>query len=220
MSSGLLLQNHLRLEKQLSKPVIVLGGGGHASVLVEILLLNSMKIVGVSDPGLEKGKLIFDDIPVINDDMIIDDYSANSIKLVNGVGPSTKSKNRNSLNKKFVELGYEFSSVIHPLSLIAKSAILETGSQVMSGAIIQSGSNIGFNTIINTGSVIDHDCTLGNNNHIAPGAVLCGSVSTGSDVFIGAGATIIENLSIGDGALVAAGATLRKNLEANEVYYG
>lgn len=204
----------------MNKPVIILGGGGHASVLVDILRLNSVQIIGVSDPAFQEGELIFRDIPVISDEVIIEKYKNNKVSLINGIGPSPRSQHREIINEKFIDLGYEFSSVIHPSALIAKSAFLESGSQIMAGVIIQSRSTVSQNSVINTGSVIDHDCFIGKYSHIAPGAVICGNVKTGSSVFIGAGATVIENLSLDDKALVAAGTTLRKNLLKEEKYYG
>jgi len=204
----------------LNKPVIILGGGGHASVLVDILRLNSVEIIGVSDPAYLKGELVFGDIPVINDEVILEKYSYNKVSLINGIGPSPKSRRREIINEKFIDVGYEFSSVIHPSALIAKSALLESGAQIMAGVIIQSRSTVSQNSVINTGAVIDHDCFIGKYSHIAPGAVICGNVNAGSSVFIGAGATVIENLSLEEGALVAAGTTLRKNLLKEEIYYG
>tara|TARA_B100000674_G_scaffold357657_1_gene300655 strand:- start:1401 stop:2021 length:621 start_codon:yes stop_codon:yes gene_type:complete len=204
---------------QLSKPVILLGGGGHASVVVEILRLNKVEIIGVSDLS-QQDKIIFEDIPVLDDDEIITKYKTNKVRLVNGIGPSTKSFNRQIINAKFIELGYEFLSAVHPSAIISKSAILEDGCQIMAGVIIQSRSTIGKNSVINTGATIDHDASIGEYCHVAPGAVICGSVFTGSNVFIGAGATVIENLSLGDKSLVAAGTTLRRNLLTEERYLG
>ena len=204
----------------MSKPVIVLGGGGHASVIVEILRLNKVEIIGISDPALKKGEMIFKDIPVIDDYLILENYQTSKVSLVNGIGPSTKSIYRATINEKFTDLGYEFLSAVHPSAIISKSAILESGSQIMAGVIVQSRSTVGPNCVINTGSVIDHDSFIGKHSHIAPGAVICGSVVTGPCVFVGAGATVIENLSLGDRSLVAAGTTLRRNLAKDEVYYG
>ena len=199
--------------------MILLGGGGHASVVLEILRLNKTEIIGVSDPAV-RDEVVFENIPVLDDDEVIEKYQNSKVCLVNGIGPSTKSTLRQTINAKFIDLGYKFLSVVHPSASISKSAILEEGCQIMAGVIIQSRSIIGQNSVINTGSGIDHDSSIGEYTHIAPGAVICGSVATGYGVFIGAGATIIENLSLGDKSLVAAGTTLRRNLSKGERYLG
>ena len=204
----------------LSKPVLILGGGGHASVLVDALKLNSIDIIGVVDPVLEKGSTVFNDVLVLGNEESVSQYNSSELLLVNGLGPSPKRSNREDLNRKFLDLGYEFCSVIHPSALISPNVKLKMGVQVMAGAVIQSGCEIGFNTVVNTGAIVDHDCILGDYCHLAPGAILCGGVETGSYVFIGTGAKIIENLLLEDRSLVAAGATLRKNLKENQVFYG
>jgi len=42
------------------KPVIVLGAGGHAKVLIEALILSGNEIMGVTAPDLKKSTNYFD----------------------------------------------------------------------------------------------------------------------------------------------------------------
>ena len=49
------------------KPVIIIGGSGHARVLIDCLQLMGREIVGLLDPGIAKGKTIAG-IPVIGAD--------------------------------------------------------------------------------------------------------------------------------------------------------
>ena len=37
----------------------------------------------------------------------------------------------------------------------------------MHRSVVNADVNIGYNNIINTGSIIEHDVTIGNHNHIA-----------------------------------------------------
>ncbi len=204
----------------MSKPVIILGGGGHAGVLVETLRLTGSKIVGITDPSFQKGTLLYDDIPVLGSDESIKEYDPSKLLLVNGLGPSPKENSREVLSKQFTTLGYEFLSVIHPSAYVSPNAIIEAGAQIMAGAVIQNGCSIGFCSVVNTGSIVDHDSNVGDYSHIAPGAVICGGVKVGRGVYVGTGSVVIENLSLGNNSLLAAGVTLRKNLKIGELFYG
>lgn len=204
----------------LSRSVIVLGGGGHASVLLEILASHNSRVIGIVDPHKKKGSLI-NGIPIIsNNDDIVLKHSKEEIILVNAIGPKPKTSERKILSKRFLKLGYQFKTLIHPSACISDTAVIKNGCQVMAGAIIQANAIIGSLSVINSGSIIEHDSNVGEYNHIAPGAILCGGVKTESDVFIGCGSIILENLTLKENSILAAGVTLRKNLSDNEIFYG
>ena len=205
--------------KLLNKSVIILGGGGHASVLIEILRLIDSDIIGLADPLLEKGSKV-KDISVIGSDDAVLHYPNSEVVLVNAVGPLPKKTNREALSTKFINLGYQFLTLIHPRAYVAPSAKIEDGAQIMAGALVQSQSRIGRLSVVNSGVIIEHDCSIGDHAHIAPGAILCGGVQTAEGVFIGSGAVVLENIRLGANSILAAGVTLRKDLMENEVFYG
>ena len=68
----------------------------------DILRLNSVEIIGVSDQAYLKGELVFGDIPVINDEVILEKYSNNKVSLINGIGPSPKSRRGKSSMKSLL----------------------------------------------------------------------------------------------------------------------
>lgn len=196
----------------MSLPIIVLGAGGHAKVLIDSLLAVSAIITGIADPDEKRLGTNVLGIPVLGADDVVAGFSPSEVRLVNGLGSVGLPVNRQQLFEQFKELGYTFATIIHPSAVIAPDVVLGEGAQVMAGAVIQPGCIIGINTIINTRSSIDHDCTIGDHVHIAPGVILSGTVRTGSGVHIGTGATIIQGISIGDNCLVAAGTVVAKNI--------
>lgn len=202
------------------KPIIIIGAGGHALVLIDILRLNGREIIGATDPNIKKGNFLLNNIMIIGDDSEILNYKSSDIEIVNGLGPSIRGSKRKDLTNSFTKAGYTFSKVIHPSSVIASNAKIAAGTQIMAGAIIQSKANIEFDSVINTGAIIDHDCHIMKHAHIAPGATLCGNVHVGNDVFVGANSVVIESIKLEDGATVGAGVTVRKNVSKNELYVG
>ena len=205
--------------RPLNKSVIIQGGGGHASVLIEILRLIEPDIIGIVDPFLEKGSKV-KGITVIGSDDAVLDYPNSEVVLVNALGPSPKKSTREALSTRFINLGYQFLTLTHPRAYVAPSARIEDGAQIMAGALVQSQSRIGRLTVVNSGAIIEHDCNISDHAHIAPGAILCGGVQAAEGVFIGSGAVVLENIRLGANSILAAGVTCRKDLVENEVFYG
>lgn len=204
----------------MSKPVIILGAGPHSLVLIDILKLLNHEIIGAIAPNIRLGDRIAPGIKVLGDDSAIKDYASDSVKIVNGIGPKPYRTLRNKVSQLYESQGYQFSNVIHPNAVIADSATIREGAQVMAGVVIQSNAKIGKNSVINTGAIVDHNCQIDDEVHLAPGAVLCGGVSVGKNSYIGCGSIVIENIIIGENSILGAGSTLMRNMADKEKSFG
>lgn len=198
----------------MTKPVLILGAGGHAKVLVEALLQSGVMITGITDPDPSLAGTNILGVPVLGDDHLVHNCQTSDIFLVNGLGSVGLPTRRKELFERFQKSGYRFANVIHPSTIIASDAILGEGTQIMAGSVIQPGCRIGFNSIVNTRVSVDHDCLIGNHVHIAPGVTLSGDVQIGDCVHIGTGASMIQGISIGNNSLIAAGAVVISNVIA------
>jgi len=196
----------------MSLPVIILGAGGHAKVLIDSLLADSTVIAGIVDPNPSLAGTKILGVPVLGEEDIVKEYPPSEILLVNGLGSVGLPVNRQQLFVKIKTMGYDFATVVHPSAVVASDVILGEGAQVMAGAIIQPGCRIGVNSIINTRASVDHDCIIGAHVHISPGVTMSGGVTVGTCCHIGTGATAIQGISIGKGCLVAAGAVVTKDI--------
>ena len=199
-----------------AKPVIIIGAGGHAKVLLNALKLSSVQVLGLTDSDTAKHGSTILGTPVLGDDIIIDTYDHNDVRLIIGLGSTQPGSIRREVYELFQAKGYEFSMCLHPSATVAPDVTLPPGSQVMAGAIIQPGCKIGVDSIINTRASIDHDCRIGDHVHIAPGAILGGTVIIEHGSHIGTHATVIENITIGPDAMIAAGACVIANLNSQE----
>ena len=192
----------------MNKSCVVIGGGGHARVLMDALLVLGFEIQGFTDLVPKEILLYGKKIPYLGaDDQYLRSKREN-IQFVNGVGSVGNPERRREIFKQFKQVGYSFASVIHPSSVIAKDVTLGEGVQVMAGSVIQTGSILGNNVIINSRASIDHDCRIEDHVHIAPGAVLSGNVTVGESAHIGTGASIVQGMQIPAGHLVRAGQTV------------
>lgn len=199
-------------------PVIILGGGGHARVVIDALLKQGRRILGYSD--LESvGQPVLGVSRLGNEEMIYQ-FGPEKVRLANGVGSVQPGPLRSAVFQRFTAKGYMFEQVVHPSALVATDVQLGAGVQIMAGAVVQSGTRIGADSIINTSASVDHDCILGEHVHVAPGAVLCGNVRVGDGAHIGAGATVVQGKSIGAGSMVGAGAVVLADVPAEVTVVG
>ncbi|VAW70945.1 4-amino-6-deoxy-N-Acetyl-D-hexosaminyl-(Lipid carrier) acetyltrasferase, partial [hydrothermal vent metagenome] len=185
-----------------NKPVIILGAGGHAKVLINMLNLVGRPIIGIVDPFREVGFLL-QDIKVLGDDNIISSYSSAEIELVNGIGALPDKNIRWLLADKHRKQGFKFATVIHPSAMVANDVSLGQGVQIMAGSIIQPSVSIGTDSIINTGTIVEHDCVIADKCHLGPGVVFSGAVKIGEETYIGTGTSVINGINIGYGVVVA-----------------
>jgi len=196
-----------------SKPVIVIGGGGHAKVLIDALRSsNEFQILGIVDERLPIDQTVLD-VPVIGSDDLLLRGERHGNYLALGVGSVRGDENRKRLYERFRELRYEFPAVRHARATVAPGVTLGDGTQVMAGVVIQPDVCIGSNCIINTSAVIEHDCTIAGHSHAAPGAVLGGGVVVGECSFIGLGARVLPGVKIGSLVTVGAGAVVVDDVE-------
>lgn len=196
----------------MKQSVIIIGGGGHAKVLVQALLASAAPIAGIVDADPTMAGTVVLGIPVLGDDSHLEGLWAAEVRLVNGVGSVGLPEGRQAVFERFKSRGFSFAAVAHPSAVISSEVEIGEGAQVMAGAVIQPGCRIGCNSIVNTRASIDHDCVLGNHVHVAPGVTLSGGVTIGSGSHIGTGATVIQGIMIGERVTVAAGAVVVRDL--------
>lgn len=186
--------------KAAKKPRIVLGAGGHAKVLVEAMRRRREKILFLADKAGEAR---------------LAKMKPSQARLVVGVGAQSDTKARRALFMRFKATGWSFATITAASAVIAPSATLAEGAQVLTVAVVHSGSTIGVNAVVNTAAVIEHDCVVGDHAFVGPGAIVCGGCVIGAGAFVGAGAVILPGVKVGTGALVAAGAVVTRDVPAN-----
>lgn len=200
-------------------PVIIIGGGGHAKVVVDALRLNGEKVLGVLDT-CDPTSMLPQGLPWLGPDDAIGAYAPDEVMLANGIGSARSTALRKKVFEHFGQMGYHFTKVIHPSAIIAPDVLIGCGSQIMAGAVIQTGAVIGCNTIINTRASVDHDCQIGDHVHIAPGATLSGTVCVSDGAHVGVGAVVIQGIEVGPEALIGAGAVVVGDIPAATIALG
>jgi len=180
--------------------VILQGGGGHARVVLDVLLSQ-----GIIVPALIDAKYNGDLLGIPR----IKEYDATiepNASVIVAIGD-------NAIRKRVAEFTkHPFVNAIHSSAIISARVKMGVGNMILHGVIIQAETEIGNHVIINTGAQVDHDCTVEDYAHIAPRVVLCGNVKVGSGTLIGAGATVIPGKTIGKWATIGAGSVVTKDI--------
>lgn len=200
--------------------LILIGAGGHAAALADILLKQGKTIAAVVSPNIVAGQAIFNNIPHYKNDDDIQMFDNQGVLLVNGIGAMPKQNLREQLYHYYKKLGYKFATVIADSATVSEYASLAEGVQIMNNAVVNIGVSVGENSIINTSSSIDHDCTIGAQCHMAPGVKMSGQVTVDNNVHIGTGANIINNISIERNVIISVGANVTKPVMKDSVVFG
>jgi len=197
---------------------VILGGGGHARVVIDCLRLSGVaepEAIVDSNPKLW-GSMV-DEVPIRGGDDQLAQLRGEGVahfSLGLGLGP------RDKLFAMACAAGLEPVTVVHPRAVVASRAIIGAGGQIFALAVINPGAKLGKNVLINTGAIVEHDCQIADHVQVASGACLAGGVIVEEGAFIGAGSTIRQGLRIGAAAVVGAGAMVTKDVLPGQTVMG
>lgn len=201
--------------KTMSKDVIIVGTGGHAKVITDIVRKSNDNVIGYLDDyklpnTLFCGAQIFGPI-----NMIYKLYETNNnLSFFIAIGD-------NQIRRQIAErYNVPYYTAIHPSAVVASDVLISEGSCVMANAVINSNSIIYKHTIINTGAIIEHDNEIDNFVHISTNSSLGGSVRIGKECLIGIGSTVKNNIKIIDNCIIGAGAVVVKDVNESGIYIG
>ncbi|MBX9624263.1 MAG: hypothetical protein K2X82_10690, partial [Gemmataceae bacterium] len=173
-------------------PVVGVGGGGHARVVIDILRRQGVyDPVGVltADPQTWGGAVL--GVPVLGGDDLLAGLPARGVGHVFlGFAGVRLFPARIRLAARVRELGLRVVTAVHPAAAVAGSAVVGDGATVMPAAVVGPAARLGADVIVNSGAVVEHDCDLGDHAHVAPGAVLGGGVRVGPGAHVGLGARV------------------------------
>ena len=186
--------------------VWVIGGGGHAKVVIATLQASGTEVAGVldDDPAKHGSRLL--GIPVVGP---TSDAQASHHEAVLAIGD-------NATRRRMAErmAGVRWVRAVHPSATVHSSVDVGEGVVVFAGAVVQPNTRLGAHVIVNTGATVDHDCVLADYVHVAPGTHLAGTVCLGEGVFLGVGSVVIPEVSVGAWSTVGAGAAVVSDLPA------
>ena len=191
----------------MNEKIIVYGGGGHARVVVDVILKQSKyKLAGVIDDNPELTGVSVLGYPVLGGSELLRElYRDRIFKAVAAIGDN---RARQAAVRQLRNAQFQLATTIHPDASIGRGVTIGAGSVIMANAVVNPGSVIGGNVIINTSSSVDHDCCIGDYTHICPGVNLAGGVAIGDFTLIGIGSVVLPSVNIGSNVVIGAGSVI------------
>ena len=198
------------------KNVVIIGAGGHAKVIADIIKKSGDTIVGFLDDNKKIGEHIILNYKVIGNlaDRISISKSNPDYEFIIAIGDNKKRKEISQLFK------LKFYTAIHPSVQIGLDVEIQEGTVIMANACINSSAKIGKHCIINTGAIIEHDNIIEDFVHISPNVALGGTVKIGKSTHVGIGSTIKNNITICENCKIGVGAVVVKDIEKEGTYIG
>ena len=196
--------------------MIVLGAGGHAKEVLDILIENNYsKEIIFYDNLIKSEKKLYDKYIVTNtlenlyykqDEFIV---AVGNVKLRQKLASIATKHNLRRVGIRSNSLKIGFVNVD-----------IDSTVDIMHNVIISSDVKIQKDTLINRNVSIHHDVIIGENCVISPGVQLLGGCEIGNNVFIGAGANIFPKVKIEDDSVIGAGSLVNKSISKSSIVFG
>ncbi len=184
---------------------VIIGAGGHAKVVIELVEGSGDKVKEVIDNNIDLKQVL--GYPVTQ-------QQAADLPVIIAVG---NNKIRQKIAGKCKD---KFGKAIHPGTNLSKRSKIGEGTVVMAGVSINADAVIGKHCIINTNASVDHECIIADFVHIGPNVSLGGNVTVGEGAHLGIGCSVIHGIKIGSWATIGAGAAIIEDVPDNAVVVG
>ncbi|MCW5800915.1 MAG: acetyltransferase [Deltaproteobacteria bacterium] len=190
----------------------VLGGGGHAKVVIATARSIGYAQISVYDDDPARRGEVLCGAPIVGAvDEVLD--RADELAVI-AVGDNA------TRHRLMSRARCELATLVHARACVDASATLGPGTVVFAGAVIQPDARLGAGVIVNTSCSIDHDCVIGDAAHLAPGSHLAGTVTVGAGAFLGIGAVVVPGRRIGAWTRVGAGAVVVRDVDDGATVVG
>lgn len=190
---------------------IIVGAGGHARVLVDVLASRGITPHGLLDPSLPAGSVVAG-ISVLGDDSWLDDHRKTNPLVVIGIGSTGSVRGRVTMFDSLRQQGHHVVGAVHLSSIVGSNCRIDQTAQVLPGCVINHSATIGANVVLYSGVIVEHDCTISDHAYLSPRVTLCGGSTVGARSFLGAGATVLPGVAIGADVIVGAGAVVTRDV--------
>jgi sugar O-acyltransferase (sialic acid O-acetyltransferase NeuD family) len=200
--------------------IVIVGAGGHAQVVADILLrahdfgVDDVPVAFVDADASLWGQR-FLGLPVLGDEGELERTEHEAV--IVGIGDN---RIRARVFERLREAGRNVARAVHPHAVLAPDVEVGAGVVICAGVVVNTGSKLGDNSILNTGCTVDHHNLIGRHAHVAPGVHLAGAVQVGEGAFLGIGSCVIPGRSVGEWAMVGAGAAVVRDVAARTTVVG
>jgi sugar O-acyltransferase (sialic acid O-acetyltransferase NeuD family) len=209
--------------KELNKPLIIIGGSGHGSI-IEACVKDNRKRFGDLEWDLKGFCNDFDaevdGYPVLGKLSEIPRLLNEGYYFIWGIHLIARNYKTKELYDSVNIPKERLATVIHHTAFIDDTVVIEPGCFVMYNAYIAPRSHIGESCMIKANTNVGHDVNIGALSHIAMGSIIVSCVNIGYCADVAVGATVLAHTSIGDFAMLSAAGLATHNIPKGEIWAG
>jgi sugar O-acyltransferase (sialic acid O-acetyltransferase NeuD family) len=189
----------------MSEPLLLIGCGGHASSLIDVVESSCRwHVLGLVGLPEQVGENVLG-YPVLGCDQDLPSLRQQCDHALLAVGQIGLAAQRQRLGDELKRLEFGLPVVISGRAHVSRHAQLGSGTSVGHGAIVNAGACVGDHCILNSNALIEHDAVIGDYCHISTGALVNGGTRIGASSFIGSGAVLREALNLPPQTVISAG---------------
>ena len=202
------------------KRVVIIGAGGHAREVADILhhqTSEDLSVLGFVVDNPELHAKVIGGLPVLGNWCWFESADRSELFVICAVGlPEV----RKQLVDRALTQHLRFTNAISPLAYISREARLGEGVMIFPFSFVSSGSSIADHAIVNAGTTVNHQASVARYGTLSPGVHVAGNVSVGEGCFLGIGASVIPGVAIGAWSIIGAGAVVIRDVPAGVVAAG
>lgn len=206
----------------MSKKVVLLGAGGHAREVLDVVEANvqageDVEVLGyIVEAHYGSPGTIVNNKPVLGDF----DWFAKNVDEIFAVCAVGDPALRFRLVRKAKNWGIRFCSFIHPNAILTQRVTIGQGVIIAAGCVLTNQICLGDHVHLNPGCTIGHDTVIDSYATLTQGVNVTGKVKISAGCYIGTGANIIDRINIGEWAVIGAGSTIIRDVAANTTVVG
>ena len=199
------------------RELIVVGAGGHATVVIDALIAGGHRPAFVLDDDPAKRGSQVGGVSVRGP---VAELTPRELECYSFVVAIAKNDLRYRLVLDLLGRRATLSGVRHPAAVLSSQARIDPTAHIMAGAIVNAGATVGPHAVLNTGSIVEHDSVIAEYSHVGPGAVLAGAAVLEQGAFAATGAKVCPFVRLGSWSTLGAGAVALRDVPARSVAVG
>lgn len=201
----------------MTTPVIVIGVGGYASNLVDIMRDENRaagrelwRPVGFLDDEPSRRGCDYYKLPILGP--LDSAVRFPECSFINAIGSAKSAPLKPSLMERTGIPIDRFVTLKHPSAYVSSSAVIGSGTAITQNCVVMSEAVVGLHVKTLPLATISYGADIGDYSTIAGGAVVAAEVRIGRCGYIGANSAIRERIKIGDNVVVGMGAMVTRDI--------
>jgi sugar O-acyltransferase (sialic acid O-acetyltransferase NeuD family) len=200
-----------------AKPLVILGGGMHGRVVLDIAKALGRPIAGFLDDTLDRGSTVDDQRVLGPTDLLANENFIATHSFFVAIGNNIA---RRRFASQLRARGGDVLALIHENCWISPTATIGSGTVFVGANMVFSGARVGRDVLVDPDTTIGADSLIEDGVYLCPGCHLGAQVTCREECFLGLGAVAIPNTVIGRRAVVGAGAVVIRDVPDGKLAIG